>query len=36
MTPLLSLREAKGDEAIPVEGGDDMCIDVAAGFIPAL
>jgi len=36
MTPLLSLRGAEGDEAISVEGGGDMCIDVMAGFIPAL
>jgi hypothetical protein len=36
MTPLLSLRGAEGDEAILVEGGGDMCIDVAAEFIPAL
>jgi hypothetical protein len=36
MTPLLSLRGAKGDEAISVEGGGDLCIDVVAGFIPAL
>jgi len=35
MIPLLSLRGAEGDEAISVEGGD-MCIDVVAGFIPAL
>jgi len=33
---LLSLRGAEGDEAISVEGGGDMCIDVMAEFIPAL
>ena len=33
---LLSLRGAEGDEAISVEGGGDMYIDVVAGFIPAL
>jgi hypothetical protein len=36
MTPLLSLRGAEGDEAISVEGEGDLCIDVVAGFIPAL
>jgi hypothetical protein len=36
MIPLLSLRGAEGDEAISVEGGCDVCIDVVAGFIPAL
>jgi len=33
---LLSLRGAEGDEAISVEGRGNMCIDVVAGFIPAL
>jgi len=36
MAPLLSLRGAEGDEAISVEGRGDMCIDIVAGFIPAL
>jgi len=43
MTPLLSLRGAEiprlrlgTGSAISVEGGGDMCIDVVAGFIPAL
>jgi hypothetical protein len=39
MTPLLTLRGApihRGDEAISMEDEGDMCIDVAAGFIPAL
>jgi hypothetical protein len=37
MTPLLSLRGApiyRGDEAISMEDEGDLCIDVAAGFIP--
>ena len=43
MTPLLSLRGAEiprlrlgTGSAISVEGGCDVCIDVVAGFIPAL
>jgi hypothetical protein len=36
MTPLLSLRGTEGDEAISGDGGGDVAIDVAAGFIPAL
>jgi len=43
MTPLLSLRGAEiprlrfgTGSAISVEGRGDMCIDVVAGFIPAL
>jgi len=31
-----SLRGAEGDEAISAADGCDVCIDVAAGFIPAL